>query len=130
MTNSPKQKGTSFENEVAAALSVVWPDIHRSATNTPSQDLEGTPGWVVECKHQKRWQLFKWITRVRARAETVRVVGPNVTRDADWVIVAAHGDRRSTIGKTVGTVAIIDFDLFVHLLIESDELSHRGPQPK
>ena len=118
MSSTAKAKGTAFEGEVEAALSVIWPDVHRSAPGTPSQDLEGTPGWVVECKHQKRWQLFKWIGKVRARVETLN---PSSEPVASWVIVAAHGDRRSSVGRTVDTVAILDFDTFVHLLAEAGE---------
>jgi hypothetical protein len=119
MANPPKAKGTSFENEVVSALSDVWPDCHRSAANTESQDLMGTGDWVVECKHRKRWSLFDWIRRIRTRALRVAAVGGEFGKPHDWVIVAAHGDRRSAEGNQVGTVAIIDFERFVELLLEA-----------
>lgn len=107
MANAPKQKGTQFENEVVSAFSDVWPDCHRSSANTESQDLMGTGDWIVECKHRKRWSLFDWIRRIKRKGS------------AHWVIVAAHGDRRAAEGKEVGTVAIIDFERFVELLLEA-----------
>ena len=107
MANAPKQKGTQFENEVVAAFSDVWPDCHRSAANTESQDLMGAGDWIVECKHRKRWSLFDWIRRIKRKGSD------------HWVIVAAHGDRRAAEGKEVGTVAIIDFERFIELLLEA-----------
>ena len=105
MANPPKQKGTSFENEVLDEFLRVWPGAHRAEANSESQDLRAVGDWVVECKHRKRWSLFQWIRRIRKRAG----LDP-------WVIVAAHGDRRSSEGREVGTVAVLDFNLFIAML--------------
>ena len=61
---------------------------------------------TVEVKYRKAWSLFKWIARIR-----------NVSDDNKWVIFAIHGDRRSTVGKQVGTVAVMDADFASELLM-------------
>ena len=112
MSNPPKQKGTAFENEVLQAIQHIWPDADRAKANNESQDLVGTGKWVIECKFRKRWNLFDWIPKVK-----------KVAKDDPWVIVAAHGDRRTEVGRQVGTVAIVDFDVFVEMV---DELEGKG----
>lgn len=105
MANPPKQKGTAFENEVLQDLQHIWPDADRAKANNESQDLVGTGKWVIECKFRKRWDLFKWIGKIK-----------KVAADYPWVIVAAHGDRRSVVGRQVGTVAVVDWGVFVEMV--------------
>ena len=88
MTNKPRNKGTVGENEIVALLyEYGLKDAKRTSAGMESHDI-----WLgditVEVKYRKRWVLF-----------------------------AIHGDRRSTVGKTVGRVAVFDADFAAELLM-------------
>ena len=105
MTNKPRNKGTVGENEIVALLyEYGLNDAKRTSAGMESHDI-----WLgditVEVKYRKRWTLFPWISKIR------RVADGN-----KWVIFAIHGDRRSTVGKTVGRVAVFDADFAAELL--------------
>ena len=96
-----RQKGTVGENIIRDLL-IQWghKDVKRTSASTESHDIWlGDTGVTVEVKYRKAWSLFKWIARIR-----------NVSDDNKWVIFAIHGDRRSTVGKQVDKVAVMDAD--------------------
>ena len=102
-----KQKGTNGENEILDLLhSYGFKNAHRTEASRESHDI-----WcddiVVEVKFRKRWELFKWVRKIRHVA----------TGDNPWVIYAIHGDRRTLEGTQVGRVAIMDADFATELLI-------------
>lgn len=102
-----KQKGTLGENEIVTLL-YKWghKDAHRTSASTESHDIWlGDLNMPIEVKYRRKWTLFSWISKIRKVAE-----------DNRWVIFAIHGDRRSTVGKTVGKVAILDADFAAELL--------------
>ena len=103
-----KQKGTVGENEIVALL-MEWGhnDAHRTSASSESHDIWlGDLDIPIEVKYRKRWTLFPWISRIR-----------KVAQDNQWVIFAIHGDRRSTAGRAVGKVAILDADFAAELLM-------------
>lgn len=100
VANPPKAKGTAFENEVLERVRRIWPDADRAKAGNESHDIVGAGGYVIECKHRRAWALFSWVPKVRRVA---------LSKGAPWIIVAAHGDRRSSPGREVGTVAIVDW---------------------
>ena len=103
-----KQKGTTGENEILAML-YEWghKDAHRTSANTESHDIWlGDLDIPIECKFRRKWTLFPWISRIR-----------KVAQNNQWVIFAIHGDRRSTAGRAVGKVAILDADFAAGLLM-------------
>jgi|TARA_R110000824_G_scaffold24063_5_gene85130 hypothetical protein len=103
-----KQKGTSGENQILDLLSE-WGhgDAHRTSANTESHDIWlGDLDIPIEVKFRKRWTLFPWISRIR-----------KVASNNQWAIFAIHGDRRSQVGKSVGTVAIFDASFAAELLM-------------
>ena len=103
-----KQKGTLGENEIRDMLMKHGHnDVKRTSASTESHDIWlGDTGVTVEVKYRKAWSLFKWITRIR-----------DVSDDNKWVIFAIHGDRRSTVGKQVDKVAVMDADFAAELLL-------------
>ena len=101
-----RQKGTAGENEIVALLyEYGLKDAKRTSAGMESHDI-----WLgditVEVKYRKRWTLFPWITKLR-----------KVANGNKWVLFAIHGDRRSTVGKTVGRVAVFDADFAAELLM-------------
>ena len=103
-----KQKGTVGENEIVALL-MEWGhnDAHRTSASSESHDIWlGDLDIPIEVKYRKRWTLFPWITKLR-----------KVANGNKWVLFAIHGDRRSTVGKTVGRVAVFDADFAAELLM-------------
>ena len=103
-----RQKGTVGENIIRDLL-IQWghKDVKRTSASTESHDIWlGDTGVTVEVKYRKVWSLFKWIARIR-----------NVSDDNKWVIFAIHGDRRSTVGKQVDKVAVMDADFASELLM-------------
>ena len=103
-----RQKGTIGENEIVALLyEYGLKDAKRTSAGMESHDIWlGDTGVTVEVKYRKVWSLFKWIARIR-----------NVSDDNKWVIFAIHGDRRSTVGKQVDKVAVMDADFASELLM-------------
>ena len=103
-----KQKGTLGENEIRDMLiKHGHNDVKRTSASTESHDIWlGDTGVTVEVKYRKAWSLFKWISKIR-----------NVSDNDEWVIFAIHGDRRSTVGKQVDKVAVMDADFAAELLL-------------
>lgn len=112
-----KQKGTNGENEILALLNNNgFPDAHRTEASRESHDIHCDP-FTVEVKFRKAWSLFDWIPKLR------QVAGNN-----KWVLFAIHGDRRSTKGRDVGRVAVLDADFAVELMYHwAATVSSRGP---
>lgn len=105
MTNP---KGRVEENRIVSLLrAYVWPGAEREGKRAESRDVINTGTWVVEVKHRKAWRLFEWIRKIRKVA------------DDDWVIFVGHGDRRTSEGREVGTVAVCDAERFMILLDEA-----------
>lgn len=109
MSNPPKAKGTKHENEVLGKVLPIFPNAERAPAGSKSRDLVGTGCWTFEVKHRRRWELFKWISKIR-----------DVADDRPWCIVATHGDRNSAMGRRVGSVAIVDLEVFVELLMKAN----------
>jgi|GEM_PF-6682176 hypothetical protein len=106
-----KAKGTTGENEIVdllvdAGFPRADPEdpasvgVERFQGGYESHDLHFKnmlTDWVIEVKYRKAWHLFGWVRKIRRRANG-RV----------WAIFGIHGDRRTTEGKEVGVLCVMD----------------------
>lgn len=115
-----RNKGTAGENEIVTLLHDCGQvGAHRAEAGKESHDIRGVGDWVLEVKYRKRWELFKWVRKVR-----------KVAGDAPWAIFAIHGDRRTVEGAAVGRVMVVDASFGAELLNHWEQWNGRPNLPR
>ena len=93
------RKGGDFENETVDWLKEIWPDAHRPRLKGiyDRGDVDGTKGWLVECKKRETWALPAWIKTIYVKLG----VGNGVDDGGyPWLLCFAK-DRRKLEGSFV-----------------------------
>lgn len=74
MTSPQKRKGSGFERDVAKYLSQWFPYMERRQAGTFADrgDLDGLPGFVVECKNHATLRPAEWLDRLAEQMENGR----------------------------------------------------------
>jgi hypothetical protein len=75
MTNPSKAKGTAFETAVVRFLQGRWPGVERRALagNKDKGDIQGIPGWVLECKAVQNITLASFVDEALVEAKNAGV---------------------------------------------------------
>jgi hypothetical protein len=101
MANPSKRKGSAFELDVVRYLQA---NGHPYAERTygagrPDDrgDIDGIPGWVIECKNEKSTDLAGWCTEAAAEAVNAR--------RSWWAAIAKRRNRPVCDSYVVMTLA-------------------------
>ncbi len=75
MTNTAKAKGTAFETAVVNFLKTRWPGVERRALagNKDKGDIQGIPGWALECKNTAAITLATFVDEALVEARNAGV---------------------------------------------------------
>ena len=102
MSNYPKQKGTSAENQAVSWLRRWWSACERRALAgmLDKGDIAGTP-YVVSVKHHKSWRTFEWLDDLKKQMKNAGI--------ADGFVMARRPSRQ-------GFIFIVPEQTMAHLL--------------
>jgi Holliday junction resolvase len=109
--NRPRRAGTAWETAVARFLRDRGFPADRSPLRGARDegDVTGIPGWVIECKAQRTWDLAGWCDEAaREAANAAARAGAYVHR---WAVVVKR--FRRSVGDAY---VVVDLDTFAELL--------------
>jgi Holliday junction resolvase len=113
MANTAKRKGDTFERDVVAYLREQgFPYVERAyGAGRPDDigDIDGIPGWCIECKDHKTLRLAEWVDEVRRE---------QAQAGAEFGVVVAKR-RQRPIGQAY---VVMELEQLVRLLKERDAL--------
>lgn len=115
MTNPPRAKGTTGENQIIALLAAHGIPANRTSSSTQSHDirLQPAPDWIIEVKNRKTWAIPKWVRSCRTAAAAKTPPG---RPKSPWALFAIPGDRRTRDGQSTGVIAVLDADFAAELI--------------
>ena len=111
MTSASKRKGSAFELDVVRYFQANgFPYAERAyGAGRPDDrgDIDGIPGWVVECKNHKAIDLAGWCTEATAEAVNAR--------SHWWCVIAKRRNR-----PVADSYVILSLAQFARLLTTED----------
>jgi hypothetical protein len=112
MTSPEARKGSTFERDVVKYLQVHGhPYAERAyGAGRPEDtgDIDGLPGWTVECKNHRAMNLAGWCDQ--AQVESVH------GRRGFWAVICKRRGK-----PTSQSYVVLDLECFVRLLSEVNE---------
>lgn len=111
MTNTAKARGTAYESSVTAYLNANgFPYVERRALagNLDKGDLLGVPGWVLELKDHKAFNLSGWMDEAKVEAKNA---------GAPWFAVIFKRRRgKGSSGSVAESFVLLPLSVFAEFL--------------